>query len=92
MPIALKRPARIFNVLMHVDMFSAIYTSQGSGDILERMCGCWERIMEDQRWYRRVLKQVKQCVMPIYAYWALTRPARIFQCSNACRHVQWDIH
>ena len=26
------------NVLMHVDLFSGIYTSQGSGDILVRMC------------------------------------------------------
>ena len=27
------------NVLMHIDMFSGIYTSLGSGDILVRMCG-----------------------------------------------------
>ena len=27
------------NVLMHVDLFSGMYTSQGSGDILVRMCG-----------------------------------------------------
>ena len=33
------------NVLMHVDMFSGMYTSQGSGDILVRMCGSWEKIM-----------------------------------------------
>ena len=31
------------NVLMHVDMFSGMYTSQGSGDILVRMCGSWEK-------------------------------------------------
>ena len=37
------------NVLMHVDMFSGKYTSQGSGDILVRMCGSWEEIMVDQR-------------------------------------------
>ena len=37
------------NVLMHVDMFSGMYTSQGSGDILVRMCGSWEKIMVDQR-------------------------------------------
>ena len=30
------------NVLMHVDLFSGMYTSQGSGDILVRMCGSWE--------------------------------------------------
>ena len=27
------------NVLMHVDLFSGMYTSQRSGDILVRMCG-----------------------------------------------------
>ena len=37
------------NVLMSVDMFSGMYTSQGSGDILVRMCGSWEEIMIDQR-------------------------------------------
>ena len=65
---ALTRPARFFSVLMHVDMFSGMYTSQGSGDILVRMCGSWEKIMVDQRSCRRILKQVKQCVMPIYAF------------------------
>ena len=47
------------NVLMYVDMFSGMYTSQGSGDILVRMCGSWEKIMVDQRRSRRILKQVK---------------------------------
>ena len=65
---ALTRPARFLNVLMHVDMFSGMYTSQGSGDILVRMCGSWEKIMVDQRTCRRILKQVKQCVIPIYAF------------------------
>ena len=72
-------------------MFSGMYTSQGSGDILVRMCGSWVKIMVDQSMSRRILKQVKQCVMPIYAYCALTRPARIFKCSHVCRHVQWDV-
>ena len=80
------------NVLMHVDMFSGMYTSQGSGDILVRMCGSWEKIMVDQRRSRRILKQVKQCIMPFYAFAPLTRPAGFFKCSNACRHVQWDVH
>ena len=53
---------------MHVDMFSGMYTSQGSGEILVRMCGNWEKIMVDQRRCRRILKQVKQSVMPIYAF------------------------
>ena len=93
MPIALSHHLHAFlNVLMHVDMYSGMYTSQGSGDILVRMCGSWEKIMVDQRRSRRILKQVKQCVMPIYAYWALTRPARIFKCSHVCTHVQWDVH
>ena len=58
------------NVLMHVDMFSGMYTSQGSGDTLVRMCGSWEKIIVDQRKSRRILKQVKQCIMPCYAFCA----------------------
>ena len=48
------------NVLMHIDMFSATYTSLGSGDILVRICGSWEKFMVDQRRSGRILKQVKQ--------------------------------
>ena len=33
------------NVLMHVDLFSGMKTSQGSGDILVRMCGSWENFV-----------------------------------------------
>ena len=66
------------NVLMHVDMFSGMYTSQGSGDILVRMCGSWEKIMVDQRRSRRILKQVKQCIMPFYAFCASHTPCRLF--------------
>ena len=80
------------NVLMHVDMFSGIYTSEGSGDILVRMCGSWEKIMVDQRRSRRILKQVKQCIMPFYAFCATHTTCSLFKCSNACRHVQWDLH
>ena len=47
------------NVLMHIDIFSGIYTSLGTGDILVRMCGRWEKIVVDQRNSRRILKQVK---------------------------------
>ena len=65
---ALTRLARFFNVLMHVDMFRGMYTSQRLGDILVRMCGSWEKIVVDQRACRRILKQVKQCVMPISAF------------------------
>ena len=56
------------NVLIHVDMFSGMYTSQGSGDILLRMYGSWDKIMVDQRSFRRILKPVKQCIMPFYAF------------------------
>ena len=48
-------------------MFSGMYTSQGSGDILVRMCGSWENNVVHQRRSRRILKQVKQCIMPFYA-------------------------
>ena len=37
------------NVLMHVDLFSGIYTCQGSGDILVRMCGNLETFVVHQR-------------------------------------------
>ena len=53
------------NVLMHIDMFSGTYTTLGTGDILLRMCGSWEKIMVDQRKSRRILKQVKHPVLPI---------------------------
>ena len=93
MPIMLSHDLQAFlNVLMHIVMFSGMYTSQGSGDILVCMCGRWDEIMVDQRRSRRILKQVKQCVMPIYAYCALTRPTGIFKCSHAYGHVQWDVH
>ena len=88
MPIALSHDLQAFlNVLMHIDMFRGRYTSQGSGNIPVRMCGNRQKIMVDQRKSRRILKQVKQCVMPIHAYYALTRPAGIFKCSHAYRHV-----
>ena len=47
------------NVLMHADLFNAIYTSQGSGDILVRMCGSWENFVVHLRTFRRIFKQVK---------------------------------
>ena len=37
------------NVLMHVDLYRGIYTSQGSGDILVRMCGSLETFVGHQR-------------------------------------------
>ena len=76
---------------MHVDMFSGMYTSQGSGDILVRMCGSWENFVVHLRTFRRILKQVKQCIMSFMPSATLTRPADSFKCCNACRHVQWDV-
>ena len=66
------------NVLMHVDMFSGMYTSQGSGDILVRMCGSWENFVVHQRRSRRILKQVKQCVLPIFAFLRLNTTFSLF--------------
>ena len=53
---------------MHVDLFIGMQTIQRSGDIVVRMCGSWEKIVVDQRRRRRILKQVKQCVLPIFAF------------------------
>ena len=53
------------NVLMHIDMFSWMYTSLGTGDILVRMCGSWEKIMVDQRRSKRIFKQVNHSVFSI---------------------------
>ena len=53
------------NVLLHIDMFRGMYTSPGTGDILVRMCGSWEKIMVDQRWSRRFFTQVKHSVLYI---------------------------
>ena len=66
------------NVLMHVDLFRGMYTSQGSGDILVRMCGSWENFVVHLRTFRRILKQVKQCIMPFMPSATLTRRADFF--------------
>ena len=44
---------------MHVDLFSGMHTGRGTGDILVRMLGSWEKIMVDQRSSRRMFKPVK---------------------------------
>ena len=66
------------NVLMHADLFSGMYTSQGSGDILVRMCGSWENFVVHLRTFRRIFKQVKQCIMPFYAFCASHTTCRLF--------------
>ena len=53
------------NVLMHIDIFSGIYTSLGTGDILVRMLGSLEKVMVDQRRSRRICKQVIHSGLPI---------------------------
>ena len=53
------------NVLMHIDIFRGMYTSLGTGDLLVRMLGSWEKIMVDQRRSRRIFKQVKHSVLSI---------------------------
>ena len=53
------------NVLIHIDILSAMYTSLGTGDILVRMCGSWEKIVVYQRSSRRIFKQVKHSLSPI---------------------------
>ena len=59
-------------------MFSGMYTSQGSGDILVRMCASWENFVVHQRTFRRIFKQVKQCIMPFYAFCASHTTCRLF--------------
>ena len=53
---------------MHVDLFIGIYNIQRSSDIVVPMCGSWEKIVVDLRRCRRNLKQVKQCVLPIFDF------------------------
>ena len=53
------------NVLLRIDIFRGIYTSLGTGDILVRMCGSWEKIMVDERRSRRIFKQLKYSVISI---------------------------
>ena len=69
------------NVLLHIDMFSGIYTSLGTGDILVRMCGSWEKIEVDQRISRRILKQVK--------YWlsSIELSLDLHACVNVLMHI-----
>ena len=42
------------NVLIHIEIFRAMYTSLGTGDIIVRMLGSWEKFMVDQRKSRRI--------------------------------------
>ena len=62
-----------------------MYTIQRSGDVVVRMCGSWEKIVVDQRRCRRILKQVKQCVLPIFAFLRLN--TNFFDSFNVKMHV-----
>ena len=48
---------------MHIDIFRGMHTCLGTGDILVRMCGGWEKFMVDQRSSGRIFKQVKHSVV-----------------------------
>ena len=70
------------NVLMHVDLFSGMYTSQGSGDILVRMCGSWEKFMVDLRSSERIFKKVKR------SWLILTDLSQdLYACGNVFKHI-----
>ena len=69
------------NVVMHIDMFSAMYTGLGTGDILVRMCGSWEKIMVDQSSSRRIFKQVKHSLSSIEISHDL------YACVNVVMHI-----
>ena len=66
---------------MHIDMFSGTYTSLGTCDILERMCGSWEKIVIDKRSSRRIFKQVKHLLSSI----ELSRD--LHACVNVLMHI-----
>ena len=69
------------NVLMHIDIISGMYTSLGTGDILVRMCGSWEKMMVDQRSSGRIFKQVKRSVV-------LTEVSHdVHACENVLLHI-----
>ena len=53
------------NVLTHIDIFSGMYTSLRTGDILVRMLGSWGKIVVDQRSSRCIFKQVKYSLLSI---------------------------
>ena len=69
------------NVLMHIDIFRGMYTSLGTGDLLLRMLGSWEKIMVDQRKSRRIFKQVNHSVL-------LTDLSHdLLACGNVLMHI-----
>ena len=66
------------NVLMHIDIFSRMCTSPGTGDILVRMLGHWGKFMVDQRRTRRMFKQAK---------YSLEHSHDLHACVNVLMHI-----
>ena len=48
------------SVVMHITSIREMHSSLGTGDILVRMCGSWEKIMVDQRSSGSIFKKVKR--------------------------------
>ena len=69
------------HVLMYIHMFSGIYTSLGAGDILGRMCGSWEKIVDDQRISRSIFREVKHSLSSI------ERSHAVHVCVNVLIHI-----
>ena len=66
---------------MHIDMFSGMYTSLGTGDILVGICGSWEKVVIDQRSSRRIFKQVK------YSRSSIEPSHDLHACVNVLMHI-----
>ena len=69
------------NVLMHIDIFSGMYTSLATGDILVRMLGSWGKILVHQHSSRRICKQVIHSSLPIELSHDL------LACENVLMHI-----
>ena len=69
------------NVLMHIDIFSGMYTSLATGDILVRMLGSWGKILVHQRSSRRICKQVIHSSLPIEL------SHNLLACENVLMHI-----
>ena len=70
------------DVLMHIDMFSGMKTSLGSGDILVRMCGSREKIMADQLSSGCIFKQMK----PTFALTEVSH--NLHACLDVVTHIE----
>ena len=69
------------NVLMHIDIFSVMYTILGTGDILVCMIGSWEKVMVDKRSSTRIFKQVK------YSLISIELSHGLHACINVLMHI-----